>query len=305
MYVGITDYEWFKTLQQASCDEVNFWRPSGQVFKALDEGDLFLFKLHSPRNYIVGGGIFLRFIRLPSSLAWEAFEIANGAKSYYELVERVYKYRKTDRYLDSDPQIGCIILSMPFYFEEKDWIPVPDDWKKAIQTGKTYDTSEYNGMLLYSKLQEKLYYSIYSDSLKEDVAQSRYGKEQVIKPRLGQGSFRVFITEAYHRRCAITGEKTLPALEAAHIKPFALNGTHELDNGLLLRRDFHRLLDRGYITIDKNFNIEVSRRIKDDFGNGQEYYSHHGRRLIILPDKKEQQPNLQYLEWHNDNIYLG
>ncbi|MFA5536800.1 MAG: HNH endonuclease, partial [Bacillota bacterium] len=44
-----------------------------------------------------------------------------------------------------------------------------------------------------------------------------YGKEQIIKPRIGQGAFKVLITDAYQRRCAITGEKTLPVLEAAHI----------------------------------------------------------------------------------------
>lgn len=33
---------------------------------------------------------------------------------------------------------------------------------------------------------------------------------------------RVLVTEAYGRRCAVTGERTLPALEAAHIKPFGL-----------------------------------------------------------------------------------
>ena len=62
MYVGITDYDWFRTLKQAKCDEVNFWKPGGKTnFKALDEGDLFLFKLHSPQDYIVGGGFFLKF----------------------------------------------------------------------------------------------------------------------------------------------------------------------------------------------------------------------------------------------------
>jgi len=61
MYVGITDFDWFTTLQKANCDEVNFWKPGGCTnFKALGEGDLFLFKLHSPNDYIVGGGFFLK-----------------------------------------------------------------------------------------------------------------------------------------------------------------------------------------------------------------------------------------------------
>ena len=44
-------------------------------------GEFFLFKLHAPRNVIVGGGIFAYANALPWSLAWEAFGEANGARS--------------------------------------------------------------------------------------------------------------------------------------------------------------------------------------------------------------------------------
>jgi len=306
LYVGITDYDWFKTLKQANCDEVNFWKPGGRTnFKALDEGDLFLFKLHSPQNYIVGGGFFLKFSILPSSLAWEAFGIANGAKDLLELNNRVYKYKKTNRLSDPDPQIGCIILSMSFYFDEKDWIPVPQDWNRSIVQGKTYDTADYAGLLLYKQVQERLKRQESRENIIQETTGNRYGEEQVIKPRIGQGAFKVLITDAYRRRCAITGEKTLPVLEAAHIKPYSLEGPHEIKNGLLLRRDFHTLFDRGYITVDKNLTVEVSHRIKGDFGNGREYYAHHGRKLIILPERMDQLPDSHYLEWHNENVYLG
>jgi len=306
MFVGITDYDWFRTLKQANCDEVNFWKPGGNTnFKVLNEGDIFLFKLHSPQDYIVGGGFFLKFSILPSSLAWEAFGIANGARDLFELNSRIYKYRKTNRLSDPDPQIGCIILSMPFYFEEKDWIPVPKDWNRNIVQGKTYDTSEHNGLFLYEQVQDRLRILDFNDHNAHNCSVNRYGKEKVIKPRIGQGAFKVLITDAYQRRCAITGEKTLPVLEAAHIKPYSLEGTHEIKNGLLLRRDFHTLFDRGYITVDKNLTVEVSHRIKEDFGNGKEYYAHHGQKLIILPERIEQRPDMNYLEWHNENVYLG
>lgn len=55
MYVGITDYDWFEFLKSKNAKEVNFWKPGTQPFKALEENDLFLFKLHAPRDYIVGG----------------------------------------------------------------------------------------------------------------------------------------------------------------------------------------------------------------------------------------------------------
>jgi putative restriction endonuclease len=94
-------------------------------------------------------------------------------------------------------------------------------------------------------------------------------------------------------------------LEAAHIKPYSFEGPHEVKNGILLRRDYHSLFDRGYITIDKDMTIEVSRRIKEDFGNGREYYAQHGSKLLVLPERGDQLPDPSYLEWHNQNVYVG
>jgi putative restriction endonuclease len=74
----------------------------------------------------------------------------------------------------------------------------------------------------------------------------------------------------------ITGERTLPALEAAHVKPFADGGAHDPTNGLLLRRDIHALFDSGYVTVTPNLRFHVSRRIKEEFENGRHYYQLHG-----------------------------
>ena len=64
-YIGVTDYEWFQLhAAKQNVEEVNFWRPSpDKPFKVLQPGELLLFKLHSPRNRISGGG-FVR-ARLP------------------------------------------------------------------------------------------------------------------------------------------------------------------------------------------------------------------------------------------------
>ena len=74
IWVGVTDKQWFDRLTLLKPDEVNFWQPSGgRRFAALDPGELFLLKLHSPNNFIVGGGHFVRHSPLPASLAWDAF----------------------------------------------------------------------------------------------------------------------------------------------------------------------------------------------------------------------------------------
>jgi predicted restriction endonuclease len=96
----------------------------------------------------------------------------------------------------------------------------------------------------------------------------------------------------------------LPALEAAHIKPFADGGEHEASNGVLFRRDIHSLFDAGYVTVTPHLNFEVSRRIKEEFENGRQYYELHGRR-IVAPDDPTSFPDRAALAWHNENRYQG
>jgi putative restriction endonuclease len=133
----------------------------------------------------------------------------------------------------------------------------------------------------------------------------RYGSEFLTRARLGQGAFRILVTEAYQRRCAMTGEKTLPVLEAAHIRPFSEDGPHRIANGLLLRSDLHTLFDNGYITVDDQLRIEVSASIREEFGNGKAYYALHGQALKILPDRIEERPSRDFLSWHNQHRFIG
>ncbi len=89
--------------------------------------------------------------------------------------------------------------------------------------------------------------------------------------------------------------RTLPALEAAHIRPFAEGGEHEASNGVLFRRDIHSLFDAGYVTITADLRFEVSRRIRQEFENGRRYYELQGRELA-LPDDRRSRPDRAELE---------
>jgi putative restriction endonuclease len=206
--------------------------------------------------------------------------------------------------MELNPEIGCIILAQPFFFERDDWISIPKDWSPNIVQGKTYDTEEQIGAAVYAQVEERLRrYQWPSEHKKEEI--QRYGAEYPTRARLGQGAFRVLVTDAYQRRCAITGERTLPALEAAHIKPYGESGPHRVDNGLLLRADLHRLLDSGHITLTEALQVEVSRRIKEDFENGKEYYAFHGKGLEVIPTRAVERPSRQFIEWHNQHQFLG
>jgi putative restriction endonuclease len=303
LFVGVTDGDWYGLLaSQPGIDEVNFWQPGGNTqFKALSPGELFLFKLHSPDNFIVGGGVFAASSLLPTSLAWESFGIGNGATTIIEMRARIERYRRQRPAPHEDYRIGCIILTQPFFLPRDRWIPVPASWHPNIVQGKTYSHDEVEGRALWNAVQDALRGSA-ADAIAEPSA--RYGEPALVRPRLGQGSFRVVVTDGYQRRCAVTKERTLPVLEAAHIKPYADGGEHRIDNGLLLRRDLHTLFDLGYLTVTPELKLEVSRRLKDDWENGREYYEMQGRELW-LPMAVGERPRAEYLEWHREARWLG
>ncbi|HOO41627.1 MAG TPA: HNH endonuclease [Syntrophales bacterium] len=300
-FIGITDYDWYDFLaSMQGLDEVNFWQPSASTtFQAISPGEPFLFKLHSPNHFIVGGGFFAHYTRLPVSLAWSAFEEKNGARSLAEMRRRIEKYRRTQPDKGADYEIGCILLEQPFFFRRNDWIPAPADWSANIVRGKGYDTATGEGKRTWDAISLKL--SLSAISPIED-GRARYGEPTVITPRLGQGSFRVIVTDAYGRRCAVTNEKTLPALEASHIKPYTESGPHDVRNGILFRSDIHRLFDKGYVTVSEDYRFEVSARIKEEFENGRDYCALHGNH-ILLPRDENYWPHKQYIRWHQENVF--
>lgn len=302
LWVGVTDKDWFDFLAKLAPDEANFWQPSGgREFRALQPGEFFLFKLHAPLNFVVGGGTFIRHSRLPASLAWDAFGQKNGVESLHSLRERVRKYRRDS--VDLDPLIGCNVLVEPFFLPREAWISVPESWARNIVQGKTYDATEGEGRTLVEAVQARLTHQVAEGRTDFAAAGERYGAEYVTRARLGQGAFRVLVIDSYGRRCAVTGEKTLPVLEAAHIQPYAERGPHVIQNGLLLRSDLHKLFDLGYVTVTPELHLEVSSRLREEWHNGREYYTYHGRELGHVPQSAAERPARAYLEWHNEQRF--
>jgi putative restriction endonuclease len=301
-YVALTDYEWFTYLHTQQPDEVNFWQPGGtRAFTAVAPGELLLFKLHSPRNVIAGGGFFAHSTLLPFSLAWDAFGTKNGARSRAAMRESIERLRRAPSAPHADYTIGCIVLVEPFFFDERDWIPVPPDFHPNTQQGKRYDLTTGHGLDLYNAVLERL-----TVPARRVVAEPQpvAFAEGAARRRLGQGAFRLLVTDNYERRCAVTGERTLPVLEAAHIRPVAEGGEHRPNNGLLLRSDLHTLFDRGYVGGTPAGAFLVSPRLRRDFENGRHYYAIAGTQLL-LPHDEASRPDVRALEWHADTVYLG
>ena len=126
--------------------------------------------------------------------------------------------------------------------------------------------------------------------------------------RRGQEKFHEMVLGAYHQRCCMTGLTVPDLLESAHIKSWeSADNIERRDpcNGLCLNPLHHRAFDRGYLTIDRHLHIRVSAMFQQRVENtgGDRLIADCEGRKIILPDRYL--PSPEFLEWHQDTVFLG
>lgn len=89
---------------------------------------------------------------------------------------------------------------------------------------------------------------------------------------------RRHLLERFGENCALTGPTPPAALEAAHLYSYASVGKHHLHGGLLLRRDVHRLFDRGDLAIHPDrLSIDADPSLR----TYKNYSPLHGRGLHV------------------------
>jgi hypothetical protein len=104
-----------------------------------------------------------------------------------------------------------------------------------------------------------------------------------INRRRGQAAFRELLKKHYDKTCAISGCKTIEALEAAHIIPHSelIKKDYSCNNGLLLRADIHTLYDLNLIGVDQDGLVHVSPRLDDSLYKGL-----NGKKLKDITSEK-------------------
>ena len=304
-YVANTDFDWYQFLQaRPELREVNFWRPSQNRFAALESGELFFFKLKAPHNAIGGFGLFTRGVVLPVWEAWDVFGLANGVPDGDALLARLRRLSHgAGQAFGVDDWIGCLAIAEPIFFPPDSWVPIPADWSRPIVSGKGYDLTSGEGQRLYEACLESAVASERAaEWTDEALSAARHGRPLEVRPRLGQATFRIAVLDAYSRRCAVTGERSLPVVEASHIRPFAQGGEHAVRNGLPLRRDIHRLFDLGYVSVRPDRSFAVSRALRDQYENGRVYYDLDGTE-VRKPERPGDRPDPARLEWHYEEVF--
>ena len=310
IYCAVTDNDWFDYLRaRPGLREINFWKPTPQSFKAIDEGGIFAFKLKAPRSKIAGYGVLTTSADAQINLAWDAFGEGNGHPDLQSFIDKIRQIRKSSE-VNQYSFIGVRVLVHHAFFPEELWFDPPRDWADNIVTGKTYHRGTLAAEALLLELEAR------SGGFAAAVARrdgipglmetpaAGYGAPIPVKPRLGQGTFRINVTRAYGNECAVSGTRVTPALDAAHIKPFALGGDHSIQNGILLRKDIHSVFDAGFATIDDQGRLVVSSQVKSIFNNGNEYRRLHGKQMR-LPKNADWRPSEEFLLWHRNERYMG
>lgn len=304
--VAVTDGRWAAHLRDhPELTEANFWLPSGMGFRAVGAGEPVLFKTHWPDNRMVGGGFYSGYARLRVSEAWSLFGQGNGVGSAQQLTTRIISYRKGKAADEPDPEIGCVLLRNLFFATPGTEPSGPPDFGRPIVTWKVYDLDQPSGRYVRDVFDAQSVGARLSD---DDLSQvgggsgPTRGEPRLVVPRVGQQAFKGLVLTAYRRVCAITGGRIQPVLQAAHIKPVAREGLHRVDNGMLLRSDVHIMYDAGYLGVDPTYRLQVSPRLRQDYGNGVEFYNRAGQ-VIELPQRRVDRPDRDALTWHMDTVF--
>ena len=266
LVIASTDPDWYRFLHaRPELDEGTFWRP-GAASMSMARGTPWLFLIRGTSE-IWGCGLFSTFDFMPIGLAWDTFGKANGFDEFALFLTKIGRLRRKPEHAIGS--VGCAVLSDVEHFDTPiDYAP----YGRMYGPIASVDVRTRDGV----ELRQQMAARVQRNAEASAIIKGGTAKPVLVIPRLGQATFRIEVERQYQIRCAVTGERTRPVLDAAHIKPFSLVKEHSLSNGLLLRKDIHKLFDDGYVTVTPDKRFLVSKAIKAEFENGRDYYALDG-----------------------------
>ena len=134
--------------------------------------------------------------------------------------------------------------------------------------------------------------------IKESTKVAATDKEAIIRARVGQGSFRKSLID-YWGKCSVSGCRMNELLIASHIKPWRFSSNSErIDpyNGLLLLPNYDKLFDKGYISVDLNGRIIISRYLPDE--------NISLLKLKGIPPINLEHHHVKYLKYHHEKCFI-
>lgn len=171
---------------------------------------------------------------------------------------------------------------------------------------RDWTSLSYQAQLIRAKMQNKDISEVIDLGDIDLIPAGKY-RDHMMKTRVGQYFFRMAVLNSYENRCCVTGLKRTELLVASHIKPWKVSDERtertNPTNGLCLNSLHDKAFDRGLITLDKNYKIIVSRKLKDTDMDSEtkSWFMGYDDHQIILPDKF--MPGKDFIEYHNDVIF--
>lgn len=306
--VGVT-YPWYQAIKAhyivSGSRSVNCWTSLAESsnFKGPvpDPGSLVLFIVkRNGQEFICGGGFFCVSRTLEPSKAWDLFGVNNGADSYQDFLFQLKEGGWNDgEKMISNELNGCFALS------RHEAYPIPKQLDVNVETGSTicYSLDSPQGRFLALVAMHRR-----SPHLRPGTFNNEWPGIYLMAAEKHASDYSiVFFTRmlrAYDFRCAITGDRTQPLLDVAHIRTFYDERFTRPGNGIVMRTDIHRLFSQGYITCEYSSDNEVIVIVSKDLvvQGGREYMKYDGVKLL-MPDDKAMWPNRDYLVWHHERRF--
>ncbi|MDZ7896576.1 MAG: HNH endonuclease [Arcicella sp.] len=119
--------------------------------------------------------------------------------------------------------------------------------------------------------------------------------------------FRREIVKLYDETCCMSGLRvsatfTITMVDACHIEQFAKTFNNHPTNGIALCPNLHRAFDRGAISVNDNYEIILSKSIKENIESDYSFHKLDGK-SIILPSDSQYNPSLEGFAWHRKNVF--
>jgi putative restriction endonuclease len=139
--------------------------------------------------------------------------------------------------------------------------------------------------------------------LKTDMNNDQFEEELFIRG----GVFKKTIPKIYDFTCSVSGMKitsshNIQMVDACHIYPFSLSNDDTISNGIALSPNLHRAFDRGLITINTEYIVRVSPTVSEN--ETAFSLSQFEGIQISLPKETSWYPSVEYLNWHNKEVFL-
>jgi putative restriction endonuclease len=170
----------------------------------------------------------------------------------------------------------------------------------------TFFASEIRPVLLeQSKVNVEAYQ--YSQQLLTELKDEIQDWEVPEKLKVRDQGFRKAIVQLYGHRCAMCGIRMITPdghtiVEAAHIKPWALSRDDLPTNGLALCRLCHWSFDEGLMSVEKDYEVLVSKQAKND-PNIPGPIMTFADRPILRPSKQLYWPSQDNIGWHRGAVF--